>query len=101
GVIRLPQAYVRSGPLTGRDERRLTKHIRQGIDGICKQIVAAGFDRVIGTSGAILSLGTLAVAAARGVGHTGLRNLRAPAKHIRRLRRRVVDMDDKERLTLP
>jgi hypothetical protein len=51
GVIRLTQAYVKSDPLGGRDERRLTKHIRQGIDGICKQIVAAGFDRVIGTSG--------------------------------------------------
>ena len=101
GVIRLTQAYVKSDPLTGRDERRLTKHIRQGIDGICKQIVASGFDRVIGTSGTILSLGTLAVAAARGVVPTELRNLRVPAKHIRRLRRRVVDMDDKERVTLP
>jgi len=101
GVIRLTQAYVKSDPLSGRDERRLTKHIRQGIDGICKQIVAAGFDRVIGTSGTILSVGTMAVAAARGAVPTELRNLRVPAKHIRRLRRSVVDMNDKERLTLP
>jgi len=101
GVIRLTQAYVKSDPLSGRDERRLTKHIRQGIDGICKQIVAAGFDRVIGTSGTILSLGTMAVAAARGAVPTELRNLRVPAKHIRRLRREIVEMSDKERLTLP
>ena len=32
---------------------------------------------------------------------TELRNLRVSAKHIRRLRRQVVEMNDKERLTLP
>jgi len=100
GVIRLTQGYVKSDPLSHRDERRLTKHVRHDIDGICKQIVAAGFDRVIGTSGTILSLGTMAVAAARGVVPTELRNLRVPAKHIRRLRRQVVEMTDKERLAL-
>src|SRR5262245_16385345 len=101
GVIRLTQAYVKSDPLSGRDERRLAKHVRQNIDNICKQIVAAGFDRVIGTSGTIMSLGTMAVAAARGAVPTELRNLRVPAKHIRRLRRQVVELDDKERLALP
>ena len=101
GVIRLTQAYVKSDPLSGRDERRLAKHVRQNIDNICKQIVAAGFDRVIGTSGTILSLGTMAVAAARGVVPTELRNLRVPAKHIRRLRKQVVEMNDKERVALP
>ena len=101
GVIRLTQAYVKSDPLSHRDERRLSKHVRQGVDGICKQIVAAGFDRVIGTSGTILSLGTLAVAAARGAVPTELRNLRVPAKHIRRLRRDVLALSEKERLALP
>jgi exopolyphosphatase / guanosine-5'-triphosphate,3'-diphosphate pyrophosphatase len=101
GVIRLKEGYVKSDPLSGRDQRRLSKHVRQGIDGICKQIVAAGYDRVIGTSGTILSLGTMAVAAARGTVPTELRNLRVPAKHIRRLRRDVVEMSEKERLALP
>jgi exopolyphosphatase/guanosine-5'-triphosphate,3'-diphosphate pyrophosphatase len=101
GVIRLTQGYVKSDPLSGRDQRRLAKHVRQGIDGICKQIVSAGFDRVIGTSGTVLSLGSMAVAAARGVVPTELRNLRVPAKHIRRLRRDMLEMNDKERLALP
>jgi len=101
GVIRLTEAYVKSDPLSGRDTRRLTKHIRNEVDGICKQIVAAGFDRVIGTSGTILSLGTVAVAAARGVVPTELRNLRVSAKQIRHLRRNVLDMTVKERLALP
>jgi exopolyphosphatase/guanosine-5'-triphosphate,3'-diphosphate pyrophosphatase len=101
GVIRLTEAYVKSDPLSGRDARRLTKHIRSEVDGICKQIKAAGFDRVIGTSGTILSLGTVAVAAARGVVPTELRNLRVSAKQIRHLRRSVLDMTVKERLALP
>ena len=101
GVIRLTEGFVKSDPLTKRDERRLTKHIRDDIDGVCKQIVTAGFDRVIGTSGTILSLGTVAAAAARGTVPSELRNLRVSAKQIRRLRRDVVDMTDKERLALP
>jgi exopolyphosphatase/guanosine-5'-triphosphate,3'-diphosphate pyrophosphatase len=101
GGLRVTQAYGKSGPQSGRDERRLAKHVRQNIDGICKQMVAAGFDRVIGTSGTILSLGTMATAAARGTVPTELRNLRVPAKHIRRLRRQVVETGEKERLALP
>jgi len=101
GVIRLTQGYVKSDPLSGRDERRLIKHVRQNVDGICRQMVAAGFDRVIGTSGTILSLGTVATAVARGTVPTELRNLRVPAKHIRRLRRQIVETDEKERLALP
>jgi exopolyphosphatase/guanosine-5'-triphosphate,3'-diphosphate pyrophosphatase len=101
GVIRLTQGYVKSDPLSGRDERRLIKHVRQNVDGICRQMVAAGFDRVIGTSGTILSLGTVATAVARGTVPAELRNLRVPAKHIRRLRRQIVETDEKERLALP
>ena len=101
GVIRLTQAYVKSDPLSGRDERRLAKHVRTGVDGICKQIVSAGYDRVIGTSGTILSLGAVAMAVVRGTVPTELRNLRLPAKWIRRLRRGIVDMTVKQRLALP
>jgi exopolyphosphatase/guanosine-5'-triphosphate,3'-diphosphate pyrophosphatase len=101
GVIRLTEAYVKSDPLSNRDERRLTKHVRAEVDGICKQIVSAGFDRVIGTSGTILSLGAVAMATARGTVPAELRNLRVPAKLIRRLRGAVVEMNDKERLALP
>jgi exopolyphosphatase/guanosine-5'-triphosphate,3'-diphosphate pyrophosphatase len=101
GVIRLTERFVKSDPLSKKDERRLVKHVRSGVDGICRQIAAAGFDRVIGTSGTILSIGTVASAAARGVVPSEIRNLRVPVKAIRRLRRAVVDMTVKERLALP
>src|SRR4029079_7767290 len=65
GVIRLTERFVQSDPLSGRDEHRLTKHIVSEIGRYCDQITAIGFDRVIGTSGTILSLGHVRDTAAR------------------------------------
>src|SRR5687767_2479456 len=50
GVIRVTERFVRTDPLSERDERRLGKHVRDEIDRHCEQISAIGFDRVIGTS---------------------------------------------------
>jgi exopolyphosphatase/guanosine-5'-triphosphate,3'-diphosphate pyrophosphatase len=101
GVIRLTERFVKSDPLSGRDEQKLTKHVLSEIDKHCEQITAAGFDRVIGTSGTILSLGTVATAMAGGTVPTELRNLRVPAKQIRRLRKEVVALSLAQRLTIP
>src|SRR4030095_12595359 len=101
GVIRLTERVVQSDPLWGRDEQKLTKHILSEIDRHCDQITAAGFDRVIGTSGTILSLGTVATAISEGAVPSELRNLRVPAKQIRRLRKEVVALSLAQRLTMP
>jgi exopolyphosphatase / guanosine-5'-triphosphate,3'-diphosphate pyrophosphatase len=101
GVIRLTERFVRTDPLSERDERRLTKHILGEIDRHCEQITAAGFDRVIGTSGTILSLGAVAAAMTRGTPPNELRNLQLSAKQIRRLRKEVVELDLEQRLTMP
>ena len=101
GVIRLTERFVQSDPLSGRDEHRLTKHILSEIGRYCDQITAIGFDRVIGTSGTILSLGTVAATAARGSAPPELRNLRIPAKQIRRLRKDIVGLDAEQRLAVP
>src|SRR5690606_14943654 len=90
GVIRLTERFVRTDPLSQRDQRRLTKHILGEIDKYCEQITTSGFDRVIGTSGTILSLGAVAAAMARGAAPAELRNLHVPAKQVRRLRKDVV-----------
>ena len=60
GVIRLTERFVHSDPISGRDERKLVRHIDDVLAKYLKEIRTAGFDRVIGTSGTILSLGTLA-----------------------------------------
>jgi exopolyphosphatase/guanosine-5'-triphosphate,3'-diphosphate pyrophosphatase len=101
GVIRLTEHFVRTDPLSERDERRMVKHIEAEIDRHCDQIASIGFDRVIGTSGTILSLGALAATAARGTAPRDVRNLRISAKQFRRLRKQAVDLNLEGRLTMP
>ena len=101
GVIRLTERFVRSDPLSERDERRMVRHIHAEVDRYCEQITAAGFDRVIGTSGTILSLGAVAATMARGTTPAELRNLRIPAKQFRRVRKQVVRLDLEQRLAMP
>jgi exopolyphosphatase/guanosine-5'-triphosphate,3'-diphosphate pyrophosphatase len=101
GVIRLTERFVDSDPISSHDERKMTKFIREQVDRYLEHIVERGFDRVIGTSGTILSLGTVATAVDRGSVPQEVRNLRVPAKSIRRLRKTAVDMDLEERMHLP
>jgi|RhiMethySRZTD1v2_1073278.scaffolds.fasta_scaffold02485_21 exopolyphosphatase / guanosine-5'-triphosphate,3'-diphosphate pyrophosphatase len=101
GVIRLTERFVRSDPLSDRDERRMVKYIHDEVDRYCSQITAAGFDRVIGTSGTILSLGAVASTMSRGTLPAELRNLRIGAKQIRRLRKTSARLDLEQRLLLP
>ena len=101
GSIRLTERFVRSDPLTDRDERRIVKHVLGEIDRHCEQILASGFDRVIGTSGTILSIGAVAATAARGGPPSELRNLHVSAKQIRRVRKHVTELDLENRLAIP
>jgi len=101
GVIRLTERFVESDPISSHDERKMSKFIREQVDRYLEHIVERGFDRVIGTSGTILSLGTVATAFDRGSVPQEVRNLRVPAKSIRRLRKTAVDMDLEERMHLP
>jgi exopolyphosphatase/guanosine-5'-triphosphate,3'-diphosphate pyrophosphatase len=100
GVIRLTERFVRTDPLAERDERRLVKHVNREIGTYVDQIVARGFDRVIGTSGTILSLGALATSAS-GTRVEDLRNLRVTAKSLHKVRKQIVDADLEERLAIP
>ena len=101
GVIRLTERFVHTDPLSGQDERKLSRYIDHEIGTFCDQIAAAGFDRVIGTSGTILSLGAIASAITRGTPSEGLRNFHVAEKLIRRVRKQVVDLDLEQRLTIP
>jgi exopolyphosphatase/guanosine-5'-triphosphate,3'-diphosphate pyrophosphatase len=101
GVIRLTERFVDSDPISSRDERKMTKFIREEVNRYLDSIVELGFDRVIGTSGTILSLGTVATALDRNSVPQGVRNLRVPAKSLRRLRKTAVEMDLEERMHLP
>jgi exopolyphosphatase / guanosine-5'-triphosphate,3'-diphosphate pyrophosphatase len=101
GVIRLTERFVDSDPISSRDERKMVRFIREEVSRYLDNLVEQGFDRVIGTSGTILSLGAVATAVDRGAAPQELRNLRVAAKSLRKLRKMVVGMDLEERLRLP
>jgi exopolyphosphatase/guanosine-5'-triphosphate,3'-diphosphate pyrophosphatase len=101
GVIRLTERFVDSDPISSRDERKMAKFIGEHVDRYIEHIVEKGYDRVIGTSGTILSLGIVATAIDRGSVPQEVRNLRVPAKSLRRLRKDCVEMDLEERMHLP
>src|SRR5918993_770859 len=101
GVIRLTERYIKSDPLERRDERRLVKHIEREMSGYLTDIAGRGYDRIIGTSGTILSLGTLALTESRGRVVSDVRNQRVSVKALRRLRKQLGESDLHDRLRLP
>src|SRR5262245_32591933 len=101
GGLRLTERFVKSDPISPRDERKLVRHLEAELSEYIEGIVAVGFDRVVGTSGTILSLGNVALAT-ESRGATGsLRNRRIPAKHIRRVRKVLTGLDIEKRLRVP
>ena len=101
GVIRLTERFVRSDPVDARDERRLVRHIRAEAGKYLAQISRAGFDRVIGTSGTILSIGAVVSASERRGEPAALRNRRIAGKQVRRLRKELSTMTIEQRLRVP
>jgi exopolyphosphatase / guanosine-5'-triphosphate,3'-diphosphate pyrophosphatase len=101
GVIRLTERFVKSDPLSERDERRLVKHINKELGSYVDGIAQRKFERVIGTSGTILSLGSLALNEEEGANPEELRNRRVSAKTIHRIRKRLSEVDLEARLHMP
>jgi exopolyphosphatase / guanosine-5'-triphosphate,3'-diphosphate pyrophosphatase len=101
GVLRLTDRFVTSDPLSKRDERRLVKHVRQEFGDFATQLTAAGFTRVIATSGTSLSLGEVAMAGSRPVDGATIHHVRLPAKLLHKARKQVVGLDMHRRLRLP
>ena len=101
GVIRLTERYIKSDPLERRDERRVVKHVQREMSAYLSDVAKRGYDRVIGTSGTILSLGTLALTEPGGRAVTEIRNHRVSAKALRKLRKQLAESDLHARLRLP
>jgi exopolyphosphatase/guanosine-5'-triphosphate,3'-diphosphate pyrophosphatase len=101
GVIRLTERFVKSDPISSREERKLVRHVESELDAHLTQIVEAGFDRVVGTSGTILSLGAIAAAEGERAAAGGLRNRRVAAKQIHRVRKQLTSLNLEKRLQVP
>ncbi|MEQ1912307.1 MAG: Ppx/GppA phosphatase family protein, partial [Vicinamibacterales bacterium] len=101
GVIRLTERFVKSDPLSERDERKMIRHIESELKAYLKEIAEAGFDRVVGTSGSILSVGTIAATEEDGVVPAGIRNRRLSAKQVHRVRKTLCSIGLQKRLLVP
>ena len=101
GAIRLTDRYVESDPLSRGNERRLVKHIRAEVGAFARQVRAAGFDRLIATSGTSLSLGEVAMSGRRLFDSDTIHHTRLSAKQLHRTRKQVVALDLAHRLKLP
>jgi exopolyphosphatase/guanosine-5'-triphosphate,3'-diphosphate pyrophosphatase len=101
GVIRLTERFVKSDPIQPRDERKLVRHIDAELGDYLAEITQAGFDRIIGTSGTVLSLGAVVAAAQRMAPSATLRNRRISAKQLRRARKMLTGMNLEKRLRAP
>jgi exopolyphosphatase/guanosine-5'-triphosphate,3'-diphosphate pyrophosphatase len=98
GVIRLTERFVATDPISDRDRRRLVHHVRREAGPYLAELRRRGVDRVIGTSGTILSLGALA---SDRQPSDDLRNLRVTAKSLRQLSQRVTALALEARLRFP
>ena len=101
GVIRLTERFVKADPISPRDERKLVRHIDGELKAYLDEIAASGFDRVIGTSGSILSIGTIAAYEEDGAVPSAIRNRRVSAKQIHRVRKRLAGLSLQKRLLVP
>jgi exopolyphosphatase/guanosine-5'-triphosphate,3'-diphosphate pyrophosphatase len=101
GVIRLTERFVKSDPLESRDERRLVRHVEAELNEYLEQIGNAGFDRVIGTSGTVLSLAAVALSDQQRAAGTSLRNSRVSAKQLHRVRKALTKVGLEKRLRIP
>src|SRR4029450_6454064 len=67
GVLRMAEAFAVSDPLHPKDEARLTAHVEKVVRPHAARVRALGFDVAVGTSGTILALASVALAAEKGV----------------------------------
>ena len=97
GVIRLTERFVTTDPISDVDRRRLVRYVRTQTGPYLAQLAKRRIERVIGTSGTILSLGALA---GEKRPSEDVRNLRVSAKALARLSSRLTALPLDERLRL-
>jgi exopolyphosphatase/guanosine-5'-triphosphate,3'-diphosphate pyrophosphatase len=77
------------------------RHIDEEAGEFLDEIARSGFDRVIGTSGTILSLGAIATGLQGRSPGAVLRNRRVTAKQLRRVKKQLVELSLEKRMRVP
>jgi exopolyphosphatase/guanosine-5'-triphosphate,3'-diphosphate pyrophosphatase len=101
GVLRMTERFVRSDPLSAKDEARLEGAVAKAIAPHVAAVREAGFECVVGTSGTILALGAMARFAEDGRLPETLHHVTVSARAIHELREQLVASTERERLRLP
>ena len=101
GVLRMTERFVRTDPLSGKDEARLARRVEETLEPQARRIRETGFEVAVGTSGTILALGALAHEMENGSRPESLHHLTVTASALRAVRKRLVSLDIRARLRLP
>jgi exopolyphosphatase / guanosine-5'-triphosphate,3'-diphosphate pyrophosphatase len=101
GAIRLTERFVQSDPIAPADERKLVRYVTSEAGSFLKDLRARGFGRIIGTSGTILAIGSIALVDERVSGPGDLHHRTIPVRRIHQLRKTITRMDLEQRLRLP
>ncbi len=101
GVLRMTEGFVRSDPLTGKDEAALVRHVQHVIAPHRARIRATGFECAVGTSGTILAVGALALDRAGTAVPDTLHHVTVTAEQIHAARKSLVASDLRARLKAP
>lgn len=99
GVIRLAERFATHDPLSRDDEARLVRHVQRESSAFVGQLRRRGYKRVIGTSGTIQALGTLALGSRASAAREG-RRVVVPVEDLHRLRNKLVDLTLEDRLKM-
>ncbi len=100
GVLRMTEEYLPSDPVLAKEQRRLTAHVRAALEPIVARVRRLRFERAVGTSGTILALGRMAVAAETGARPDAIHHATVSASALREVRDRILAVDLRKRLKL-
>jgi exopolyphosphatase/guanosine-5'-triphosphate,3'-diphosphate pyrophosphatase len=100
GVLRMSEEYVRSDPMSPKDEAHLVERVETILKPHVHYILERGFDCAVGTSGTILALGRMAHEMETGSPAETLHHLTVQAETLHALRKQLVASDLKERLKM-
>jgi exopolyphosphatase/guanosine-5'-triphosphate,3'-diphosphate pyrophosphatase len=101
GVLRVTEEFVKSDPLSDKDESRLVKHVQKTLAPHRGRLRASGFECAIGTSGTILAVGALALQRAGEAVPEPLHHVTVSAEQVHAARKWLVSTDLKARLKAP
>jgi len=97
GALRMSERFVRSDPISAREEEQLVGHVRETLGPALSELRGAGFERLVGTSGTILSLGAMALDLQGRRPADTLHHVTVDREAIREVRRRLVASDLRQR----